>query len=89
MNQSDKCVHSRFDSSGSEVIICLYVDDILVFGTDQLQVEKTKMLLSSKFAMKDLWKTDVILCIRIIRENKKILKRILLYQKKSDPFIIY
>ena len=58
------------------------------------------MLLSFKFSMKDLGEADVILGIRIIRENKspimtqshyvvKILKRILLYQKKSDHFIIY
>ncbi|KAJ9536561.1 hypothetical protein OSB04_un000260 [Centaurea solstitialis] len=45
----DKCVYSRFDSSGSGVIICLYVDDMLIFGTDQLQVDETKSLLSSKF----------------------------------------
>ena len=25
LNQSDKCVYSRFDSSGSGVIVCLYV----------------------------------------------------------------
>ena len=49
LNQSDKCVYSRFDSSGSGVIICLYVDDMLIFSTDQLQVDETKSLLSSKF----------------------------------------
>ena len=69
-------------------------DDMLIFSTDQLQVDKTKMLLSSKFSMKDLGEADVILGIRIIRENKglimtqshyveKILKRILLYIKEK------
>jgi len=72
LNQSDKCVYSRFDSSGSGVIICLYVDDMLIFGTDQLQVDETKGLLSSKFAMKDLGEADVILGIRIKRVNKGI-----------------
>ena len=61
LNQSDKCVYSRFDSSGSGVIICLYVDDMLIFGTYQLQVDKMKMLLSSKFSIKDLGEADVIL----------------------------
>ena len=28
LNQSDKCVYSRFDSSSSGVIICLYVNDM-------------------------------------------------------------
>ncbi|KAJ9556386.1 hypothetical protein OSB04_011000 [Centaurea solstitialis] len=72
LNQSDKYVYSRFDSSGSGVIICLYVDDMLIFGTDQLQVDETKSLLSSKFAMKDLGEADVILGIRIKRVDKGI-----------------
>ncbi|KAJ9547314.1 hypothetical protein OSB04_019857 [Centaurea solstitialis] len=72
LNQSDKCVYSRFDSSGSGVIICLYVDDMLIFGTNQLQVDETKSLLSSKFAMKDMGEADVILGIRIKRVNKGI-----------------
>ena len=72
-NQSDKYVYSRFDSSGSGVIICLYVNDMLIFRTDQLQVNKTKILLPSKFFMKDLGEDDVILGIRIIRENKGLI----------------
>ncbi|GKD02940.1 hypothetical protein Tco_1177914 [Tanacetum coccineum] len=35
--QGDKCVYSKFDESGKGVIICLYVDDMLIFGTDQVQ----------------------------------------------------
>ncbi|CAM8913859.1 unnamed protein product [Rhodiola kirilowii] len=34
LNQSDKCVYSKFDNSGNEVIICLYVVDMLIFGTN-------------------------------------------------------
>nr|GEV52389.1 zinc finger, CCHC-type [Tanacetum cinerariifolium] len=48
------CVYSKFDASGKGVMICLYVDDMLIFGTDQDQVNKTKEFLSSKFDMKDL-----------------------------------
>ena len=33
LNQSDKCVYSKFDSHDDGVIICLYVDDMLIFGT--------------------------------------------------------
>ncbi|GKD86215.1 zinc finger, CCHC-type containing protein [Tanacetum coccineum] len=54
LNQADKCVYSKFDASGKGVIICLYVDDMLIFGTDQDQVNKTKEFLSSSFDMKDL-----------------------------------
>ncbi|GJT59157.1 zinc finger, CCHC-type containing protein [Tanacetum coccineum] len=72
LNQSDKYVYSKFDSSCKGVIICLYVDDILIFGTYQNQVDKTKKFLSSRFSMKDMGEADVILGIKIKRENKGI-----------------
>ncbi|GJZ46682.1 zinc finger, CCHC-type containing protein [Tanacetum coccineum] len=61
LNHSDKYVYRKFDDSGKGVIICLYVDDMLIFGTDQNQVDKTKKFLSSKFSMKDMGEADVIL----------------------------
>ncbi|CAM8978506.1 unnamed protein product [Rhodiola kirilowii] len=70
LNQADKCIYSNFDNSGNGVIICLYVDDMLIFGTDQKQVDLAKDFLSSSFAMKDMGEADVILGIRIKRENK-------------------
>nr|GEX21376.1 uridine 5'-monophosphate synthase [Tanacetum cinerariifolium] len=66
------CNASKFDSSGKGVIICLYVDDMLIFGTYQNQVDKTKKFLSSKFSMKDMGEIDVIRDIKIKRENKGI-----------------
>nr|GEV58100.1 zinc finger, CCHC-type [Tanacetum cinerariifolium] len=67
--QESKCVYSKFDTFGKRVIICLYVDDMLIFDTDQDQVNKTNEFLSSKFNMKDLEEADVILGIRIKRGN--------------------
>jgi hypothetical protein len=69
LNQCDKCVYSKFDNTGKGVIICLYVDDMLIFGTDQKQVDLTKAFLSSNFSMKDMGIADVILGIKIIRNN--------------------
>ncbi|GJX71670.1 zinc finger, CCHC-type containing protein [Tanacetum coccineum] len=63
LNQADKYVYSKFDASGKGVIICLYVDDMLIFGTDQVQVDLTKEFLSSRFSMKDMGEADVILLI--------------------------
>ncbi|GJV09148.1 zinc finger, CCHC-type containing protein [Tanacetum coccineum] len=65
LNQANKCVYSKFDESDKGVIICLYVDDMLIFGTDQVQVDLRKEFLSSRFSMKDIRVTDVILGIRI------------------------
>ncbi|GJY62122.1 zinc finger, CCHC-type containing protein [Tanacetum coccineum] len=45
LNQADKCVYSKFDKTGKGVIICLYVDDKLIFGTDQVQSHYIKKVL--------------------------------------------
>ncbi|GJS47445.1 hypothetical protein Tco_0597566, partial [Tanacetum coccineum] len=38
----------KFDESGKGVIICIYVDDMPIFGTNQVQVNLTKEFLSSR-----------------------------------------
>ena len=40
LNQSDKCVYYKFDNSGKGVIICLYVDDMLVAGPNKDCINK-------------------------------------------------
>ncbi|GKE20889.1 zinc finger, CCHC-type containing protein [Tanacetum coccineum] len=72
LNQDDKCVYSKFDETGKGVIIYLYVDDMLIFGTNQVQVDMTKEFLLSRFFMKDMGKADVILGIRIKHESNGI-----------------
>ncbi|GJX13963.1 zinc finger, CCHC-type containing protein [Tanacetum coccineum] len=72
LNQADKCVYSKFDESGKRVIICLYVDDMLIFGTDQVQVDMTMEFLSSRFSIKDIGEADVILGIRIKHESNGV-----------------
>ncbi|GJY24600.1 zinc finger, CCHC-type containing protein [Tanacetum coccineum] len=62
----------KFNDFGKGVIICLYVDDMLIFGTDQVQVDLTKKFLSSRFSMKDMGEADVILGIRIKLESNRI-----------------
>ncbi|GJX74017.1 zinc finger, CCHC-type containing protein [Tanacetum coccineum] len=52
---------SKFDESCKGVIICLYVYDMLIFGTDQVQVDLSKEFLSSRFFVKDMRGADVIL----------------------------
>ncbi|GJR16850.1 zinc finger, CCHC-type containing protein [Tanacetum coccineum] len=72
LNQADKCVYRKFDKFDKGVIICLYVDDMLIFGSDQVQVDMKKKFLSSRFSMKDMGEADVILGIRIKHESNKI-----------------
>nr|GEY47695.1 zinc finger, CCHC-type [Tanacetum cinerariifolium] len=63
LNQVDKCVYRKSDESSKGVIICLYVDYMLIFGTDQVQVDLTKEFLSLRFSMKDMREADVILVL--------------------------
>ena len=47
------------------VIICLYVHDMLIFGTNLSIIDKAKRLLSSLFEMKDLREAYVILGMKL------------------------
>jgi len=47
-------------------ILCLYVDDILIFGSNIDVINDVKHMLSSNFDMKDLGPVDVILGIKIL-----------------------
>ena len=72
MNQTNKCVYRKFDNHENVVIICLYVDDILIFGTNLVQVQEAKSFLYRSFQMNDMGETDVILGIKIIRDGNRI-----------------
>ncbi|GJR40973.1 pol polyprotein [Tanacetum coccineum] len=55
------------DTSSGYVILCLYVDDMLIVGSNDKMIKSTKDMLKSKFDMKDMGLADVILGIKIIR----------------------
>jgi hypothetical protein len=65
-NEADKCVYYRY-GGGEGVILCLYVDDILIFGTSLGVIKEVKYFLSQKFEMKDLGEANVILNIKLIK----------------------
>ncbi|GJS93742.1 retrovirus-related pol polyprotein from transposon TNT 1-94 [Tanacetum coccineum] len=66
INECDKCVYVK-DTSAGYVILCLYVDDMLIVGSNDKIIRSTKDMLKSKFDMKDMGLADVILGIKIIR----------------------
>jgi hypothetical protein len=45
VNEADKCVYYRF-GGGEGVILCLYVDGILIFGTSLNVIKEVKEFLS-------------------------------------------
>ena len=68
-NSSNKCMYSKFTKEYG-VIVCIYVDDMLIFGTNMKSVCETKKYLSSVFKMKDLNEVDAILGIKIKRHSE-------------------
>ena len=55
---------------GIWIIVCLYVDDMLIFGMNMKGVCETKKYLSSMFQMKYLNEVDTILGIKIKRHSE-------------------
>uniref|UniRef100_A0A2N9H509 Reverse transcriptase Ty1/copia-type domain-containing protein n=1 Tax=Fagus sylvatica TaxID=28930 RepID=A0A2N9H509_FAGSY len=68
-NGADKCVYSKFTVEYG-VIVYLYLDDMLIFGTNMLGVCETKKYLVSIFKMKDLNEADTILSFKVKRHSE-------------------
>ena len=66
INECDKCVYIK-NTPNHEVIVCLYVDDMLIISKNIIDINATKRMLSKSFDMKDLGVADFILGIKIYR----------------------
>ena len=55
------------------VILCLYVDDMLIVSSDENMIKFTKKMLNSSFDMKDMGLADVILGIKISRSSNGLI----------------
>ncbi|KAL0550032.1 hypothetical protein IC582_014528 [Cucumis melo] len=66
VNESDKCIYYKTKGRLC-IIICLYVDDMLIFGSNFHVINDVKSMLRENFDMKGLGEADVILDIKITR----------------------
>jgi hypothetical protein len=57
---------------GQGVILCLYVDDILIFGISLDVINGVKTFLCQSFDMKDMGEDDVILNIKLTKGENVI-----------------
>jgi hypothetical protein len=57
---------------GQRVILCLYVNDILIFETSHDVMNEVKTFLCQSFDMKDMGEADVILNIKLIKGENVI-----------------
>jgi hypothetical protein len=62
-------VHTTALLGGEGVIMCLYVDDMVIFGTNLNMIEEVKSFMSHNFEMKDMGVAYVILNIKMMREG--------------------
>lgn len=60
------------DTPDGYVILCLYVDDMLIAGSNEKLIKSTKDVLRAKFDMKDMGLADVILGVQITRTHNGI-----------------
>ncbi|KAK2362990.1 hypothetical protein QL285_088009 [Trifolium repens] len=71
VNESDKCIYYKYEN-GICTIVCLCVDDLLIFWSNIYAINTVKSLLSNNFGMKDLGEASVILGIKITRSKDGI-----------------
>jgi hypothetical protein len=67
---SDHYVYFKRLENGSYIILLLYVDDMLVAGSNMQDINVLKKKLANSFAMKDLGAAKKILGMRITRDRK-------------------
>ena len=71
VNESNKCIYDK-TMNDLYTIICLYVDDMLIFGSNLHVINSVKSMVSANFDMKDLREANVILRIKITRTENEI-----------------
>ena len=72
-NECDSCVYYKEyhrDNEEGYVMITLYVDDLLIAGSNDKVIKSTKDMLKSRFDMKDMGLADVILGMKISRTSE-------------------
>ena len=67
-NGADRYLYSKFTKDYG-IIVCLYVDDMLIIGTNLQGINDIKRYLTSQFKMKDLGEVDTILGIKVKKHS--------------------
>ena len=67
----DHCLYTKWAKDGNLLILILYVDDMLLAGTNINELVALKSKLNDTFDMKDLGDASHILGMRIVRDRDK------------------
>ena len=71
VNESVKYIYYKIENMLC-TIICLYVDDMLIFGSNFHVIKDIKSMLSANCNMKNIGEANVILHIKFTRTKNKI-----------------
>ncbi len=69
----DNCLFVK-EEDNETYLISLYVDDILVVGTDKRKIEEIKHEFTTRYEMKDLGKLNYYLEMKVTRTAKYVIK---------------
>ena len=72
INECDKCMYVK-DIEHGYVIVCWYVYDMLIVGSDDKMIISTKNMLNSRFDMKDMRLAIIILGIKFLRTSNGLI----------------
>ena len=64
--ESDKCDYIK-NILNHEVIVCLYVDDVIIMSKDTDDINATKCMLSNKFDIKESRVAGLNLGVRVLK----------------------
>ena len=70
-SKEDYYLYTKKLNDGLQIILILYVDDMLIATKSNSENANLKQILSSQFAMKDLGEANHFLGMRIKRNKKK------------------
>lgn len=70
-SEYDSCVYMKRKNGKTVAYLLLYVDDMLIAGSDMSEIEEIKRDLSGRFEMKDLGDAKRILGMDIIRDRRR------------------
>ena len=65
----EACLYARRDSSGGELMVAVYVDDLVISGSSSAMVSDFKRSLASKYDLTDLGELTQILGIKVTRDK--------------------
>ena len=81
-----KSDYAVFVNHNRTLLVAVYVDDILIFGKDKIQINRLKNLLHRRFQMTDLGQASMYLGMQITRDRNR--NTIFLNQRKYIEIIL-